>query len=781
METGNIIHEQIEIEDAKKACVKIGGIVGRNSCDWTLDVVIDGEVYTGLEICYHCQNEEEFTPKKAFDVFDYGMSVFVLCNVKEDEEGNEQVERKVIGLASSGEDAYPKLCGLKRFFAKVQQIGSDGYPMWDTVDPLYPVPICKYYWIYFDEDGSVRAEEVKNHSFIDPDEAFMALMEEVSSLLRQYADGSLSLDDLVQALYDLADQHANATQILDRVTDIPEGSDSVFAKAFMLHVGECDQRYVAEQHLLMKDRQIKFDQGMNFPITNCTEIQYSPPNRFYCNVDTGDMVWSHIEISECHVFLGLTLHVDLEDGSIGASYPFDLYGYENYFNPPPGEVDGDRDGYHVVSIDGSLVLDLPFDLVPEITEINGTLISGYMVPVGRPVVFTFDVVTAESHWHGGESSQDSKHILWTEKGFEAVPCWHFEQEINPKEKGTFNYSYHDDDDYGPPDYNDMMTWFQPICESYSKRTDVDCTACHAKCHHAVSVGHNRIWQVTQEDNGKSSSSFVALGKAGEEHDWWDTFNDSNTHETLIYWCRCPIGWYNGVWCSVCAIQEEASPKKFFGNRDGWRNDYCRISQSYDMAWINNNVTYIKKSIDRTYNNRSLHFKSYAPWQGTIDDPNAGHCGGLNIDDFNRWTQLSACLQIAASAPDFMGPFIDLEGWPPWPDGYDENIWYQGDPDYCWQCKRSIDTNDIQEPYIREFDMGDEITFPASTYEIPYYLDDRSTDPSAGLVVAAKGYQDYSNAAGSSHWKIYHDGIDVTDKVLDALKCDPAVLVTIGMV
>ena len=78
-------------------------------------------------------------------------------------------------------------------------------------------------------------------------------------------------------------------------------------------------------------------------------------------------------------------------------------------------------------------------------------------------------------------------------------------------------------------------------------------------------------------------------------------------------------------------------------------------------------------------------------------------------------------------------------------------------------------------------MGDGITFSATIYEMPYYLDDRTSNPLGGLVVAAKGYKDYSNAAGSSRWKIYHDGIDVTEKILDALGCDPAVLVTIGMV
>ena len=781
METGNIIHEQIKIKDAKEACVKVGAVVGRNSCKWALDVVIDGEIYVDLEICYHCQLEKEFTPEKAFDIFDYGVSVFVLCNLKEDG----SIERKVIGLVPSHNDPYPKLCGLKRFFAKVQQIGSDGYPMWeDQIDPLIPPkPICKYFWIFFDDDGGVRTEEVQNHSFMSNEE-LINLLEDISGLFNQFADGSISLIGLADAIYNLMDKHADATAILDRVTDIPEGSDSVFTKAFMMYVGKCEQRYVAEQHLLMKDRQIKFDQGTSFPITNCTYIDFSPPNRFYCNVGTGDMVWSHIIQEGCPIFLGLTLHVNLNDGSIGDSHTFDCNGYIDYFNPSEN-YDVSVYGYQEVQIDLANISDVSFDLIPEITNIDGTVISGYMNFWGRPQEFTFDVVNAESHAYMEVGIQDAEHILWTEKGFEAVSSWHFEQELNPIETGSFEKTYHDDDAYGPDDYYAIDAWFDDTCHGYSADPEDDCTGCHGKCHHAITVGHDVGWNGSQGANGKSVVSFTALGKEGSILDQWNSSNDANSHTTHFYECICPrwsTGWYpDAVWHSSCRMQDDSPSYRFWGVRNSNRNYNYRESQSYKMAWVSNNITYTKNRVNRTYNNRTLHFDSYAPWQGTIDDYRAGHCGGSSIDDFDRWTLLSNCLQIAASAPDFMGPFLDLDGWPDWSEGYTENIWYEGDPNYYWHCNRTIDLNDIQEPYVREFDMGDGITFSTTIYEIPYYLDDRSTDPSAGLVVAAKGYQDYSNAAGSSHWEIYHDSIDVTAKVLDALKCDPALLVTLGMV
>ena len=772
METGNITHEQIKIKDAKEACVKVGGIVGRNSCNWSLDVVIDGEVYTDIEICYHCQLEKEFTPEKAFDLFDYGVSVFVLCNPKEDG----SIERKVIGLVPSYNDPYPKLCGLKRFFAKIQQVDSNGEPIWeDQIDPLVPPkPICKYYWIFFDDDGSIRTEEVKNDSFMSQEE-LINLLEDISSLFNKFADGSLSLIGLADALYDLMNQHANATAILDRVTDIPEGSDSVFTKAFMMHVRECEQRYVAEQHLLMKDRQIKFDQGVDFPLTNCTYVHHSPPNRFYCNVDTGDMVWSHIIQQDCPIFLGMTLHVNLLDGSIGNSYPFDCNGHIDYFAPPEN-YNGDIYGYYsVLSTD-----DAPLDLIPEITNIEETVISGYMNYLSRPMNFTFDVVTGESHWTGGAEVQDSEHMMWTEKGFETAPSWHFEQKINPTATGDHSDSYHDDGDYGPiNNWNDDTAWFRAICNACNNQSDTIC--CSAKCHHCATIANDQYREWTQEANGESHVTFNALSISGKIDDMWNEISsDKEGHGATFMACD---PWYDSVqdeWDCEYGGSHDYSDE-YGGKREGNRNYKYKESHSYKVAWINNNVTYIEKQITRLYHNRSLLWDAYHDYQGVLDNYGYGHCGGPNVDDFASWTELSSeCLKCIAGVPDFEGPLLDFPGWPAWPEGYNESISYNTDGSY-WHFTRGIYIDDFDAPYVREFDMGDGITFDIAIYEIPYYLDDRSTDPSAGLVVAAKGYQDYSNAAGSSHWKIYHDNKDVTDKVLDALKCDPAVLVTLGMV
>ena len=775
METGNIDHEQIKIDDAKKACIKVGGVIGRNSCNWTLDVIIDGEVCTNLELCYHCQSEKEFTPEKAFDLFDYGTSVFVLCNTKKDG----SIERKVIGLVPVDDNPYPKLCGLKRFFAKVQQIGSDGYPLWDIEGPFDAVPVCKYYWIFFDEDGSVRAEEVKNASFIDPDDVAMTLLDSEISLFRQFTNGSLSLMGLATALSDLTDKYASATDVLDRVTDIPKGSDSVFTKAFMMHVGECDQRYVAEQHLLMKDRQIKFDHGASFPITNCTYVPYSPPNRFYCNVNTGDMVWYHIIQEDCPIFLGLTLHVNLTDGLMGYLHPFDLNGYIDYFNPPYSEAE-DVDGYQEVQIGITNISDLPSDLIPEITNIDGTVISGYRFYLGRPMKFTFDVVTAESHWEGGKDSQDAEHVVWTEEGFGTVTSWKFEQTINPIELGYHENTSHDDGEYGPVNDANGDAFSSIFCNQYKGTDPSLLDQCTAKCRHCGSASRDLLEHWTQGDNGESHVTFEALSTSGSEDNFWNEMTDEMaSHAATVFVC-CPQ-WEDGFyWCSAGSGTPCSETWTIGGLRYGHRTYNSRRSNSYKVAWVSPNVTYIEKQISRTYDSRQLQFNALHAAYTCTDSRDRSHCGGPEVGDFNRWTDLDECLYCVQGVPDFTMPFLDFPGWPSWPDGYTQNIFYV-DGTYGWELDRNVNINNLNNPYIRKFDMGDGITFDCSIYEIPYYLDDRATTPSAGLVVAAKGYQDYSNAAGSSNWKIYHDNVDVTDKVLDALNCDPAVLVTLGMV
>ena len=722
METGNIIHEQIEIEDAKEACVKKGKVIDGDPCKWTLDVEVDGILYKGLEICYHCQFEEKFTPEKAFDLFDSGVEVFVLCN---------DGEKKVIGFVPTDDNPYPRLCGLKRFFAKVQDIGSNGYPMWDD----FGNPSCSYYWIFFEKDGSVRAEEV--------------------------GDEDISL--------------------LDKVTDIPDGSDSIFTKSFMLNNGNkgCEERYTATQHLLLRHRKVLFNAGAECPITNCTYVSSSPPNRFYYNGSTGDMVWSHIIQESCPIFLGVTLHVNLEDGSIGEYHSFDLNGYENYFDPPSSETDN-IDGLHEVQINNQNISDLPFDLIPEITNIEGTVISGYRFYLGRPMKFTFNVVTMESHWMGGKDSQDAEHVLWTEKGLKTVTTWKFEQEINPIETGYHENTYHDDGEYGPVNDSNASAFGSIFCFKYRGGDPSLLDKCNAECRHCGSASRDLFERWTQGDNGESHVTFEALSISGSVDNFWNTMSSERAVHSVDAFMCCPRWEGDFYWCSAGSNTPCSETSRFGGHRDGSRTYASRRSNSYKVAWVSPNVTYVEKQVNREYDDRSLKFNALHAGLDCTDRDDMSHCGGPEVDDFNRWTDLDECLYCIQGVPDFTMPFLDFPGWPPWPDGYTQRILYV-DSTYGWELDRGVYINNLSGPYIRKFDTGDGITFDCSIYEIPYYLDDRATDPCAGLVVAAKGYQDYSNAAGSSNWKIYHDGIDVTDKVLNALKCDPAVLVTIGMV
>ena len=586
------MHEQIEINDAKDACVKRGKVVGMDSCKWTLDVDIDGEVYTGLEICYHCQLEKKFTPEKAFDLFDYGVEVFVLVNTMEDG----SVERKVIGLTPTEDDPYPKLCGLKRFFAKVQQIGPDGYPLWEGFS--LDIPVCKYYWIFFEKDGSVRVEEVKG-------------------------------DDLISTL--------------DKVTDIPKGSNCVFTKSFMLeNKGKgCLERYVAEQHLLVKNRGVVFDTRGDYPQTLCMHDGISldsPPNRFLCNTSTGDLVWYTIQQEDCVMFMGSTLHVSLEDGSVGEHHVYDFQNESSGFNPPDSEKEGIND-WKIVLIEDHAIYDAPFDILPEVTNIEGCVISGYLCYNKRPVKFTFNVSTHESHMSGNANSQDTEHVLWTEKGFEFVPSWHFEQTINPEELGQHTYDWSDNGDYGPVNdylHDEVCIELADICKSYTWFNKNDCDGCKAKCHHCMSVHRYYHEEWTQQGNGESHVNFTALSNSGQIDNWWNAIQSEKlTRQARFIHCGHDQAG-SKCYCDFCNI---ANCEDFFGGERWGDRDYKdKQSDSYKMAWVSPNCVYIETSLKRSFCNRTMNFKVYPPV--SEDSYGWGHCGGPNPDDFNRWTKLS---------------------------------------------------------------------------------------------------------------------------------------------
>jgi len=151
-------HEIIKIDKigdlANSYFIRRGIIYSRDCDNNTLNVWIEGTLFENLEIFYHCENEIESTPDKAFDLFEVGRKVLVLHKFIYNEEDNskvEKIERTVIGLKYNAPEGIDNLqpCVVKRFFVKVKKIVDD-------------TPVYSYHWIYInDEDVEEGDEEDK--------------------------------------------------------------------------------------------------------------------------------------------------------------------------------------------------------------------------------------------------------------------------------------------------------------------------------------------------------------------------------------------------------------------------------------------------------------------------------------------------------------------------------------------------------------------------------------------------------------------------------------------
>ena len=89
--------------------------------------------------------------------------------------------------------------------------------------------------------------------------------------------------------------------------------------------------------------------------------------------------------------------------------------------------------------------------------------------------------------------------------------------------------------------------------------------------------------------------------------------------------------------------------------------------------------------------------------------------------------------------------------------------------------RESDLSDYSEPLIQDF-MLDDIEFDATEIYKTYYLDDRATCHEQGLIIAGKGVR-----SGKKFWEIYHNGINVTDKIFEALNYEQSELNEIGLI
>ena len=109
-----------------------------------------------------------------------------------------------------------------------------------------------------------------------------------------------------------------------------------------------------------------------------------------------------------------------------------------------------------------------------------------------------------------------------------------------------------------------------------------------------------------------------------------------------------------------------------------------------------------------------------------------------------------------------------------------------------QQNRWLSKNTLNKPLVLEYRVDGDIKCSSRDYNRTYYLDDRSSENSEGLLVGARGaiVADY-DAGGSpifdvARWSIIYKDIDkeisveVTNNILKALDCEISELIEIGL-
>ena len=413
-------HEIIEINETGELVdsyfIRRGIIFSRDCDNNRLNVWIEGTLFENLEIFYHCENETESTPDKAFDLFKVGRKVLVLhkfiyCEVDDKKTKKiERIERTVIGLKYNSPEGIGNLqpCVVKRFFVKVKK----------EVDG---VPIYSYYWICFDDENNITTIEINDNE--DKTET-------------EVSNGIGFFNELESALY----------------LGVPSNPLTHSAtKSFMMtNDNDFRERWAATPCSLFKEQQKVINvvpaRWTSPPPCDLEDIP-CPPNRFYCNIEKRILVW----YGAYEKFIGATvIRFDTD-----AEYTWNCVAASGSL------IEGGELGDYKTLADTEW--DIPLNMISGVNYVNDSEISFYL-PFGanrRPGQVTIDWV--DYAWGSSVNTgitDYTSHWYWSENGFEKKDCASLNQIIL-------------DDDIIDKD----ETFYNTDCPCDSIHTKIECEAC----------------------------------------------------------------------------------------------------------------------------------------------------------------------------------------------------------------------------------------------------------------------------------------------------------------
>lgn len=554
--------------------------------------------------------------------------------------------------------------------------------------------------------------------------------------------------------YELSVKEAASPEMLEKMVDTPYNNPHKATKAFMMDVGDVPERWVAASHMLTKNRIKQFlplhypselvdppnewplypippsfpdptllDTGLNHPY---------PSNRFYCNPEEGIMAWYSTNPSavEANNFIcGIIYNAKSQEVRAFSHYPnnADGLGFTAYWAVNVTEAE------------------LPTSLMFDIQALNSD---------GMDVAIAWSKRPINCHTKFSDSSivyselSSCDHIKWTKDGtgFEAELFAAFDQCT---------------DDVEAEAEDDIISTPPPDCYN----VEGGCS------YHKLEYFARKTWNFHGAFDWHSSQIWNLLGK---------TLNVDAKRRRLetIQYNREGVVTCSGTYCA-------AHFRPYSKDRYVRDNLLQQLTETYSGRWVCPNALDLISNKHKTFCDGEAQVRMIDAFKGGTSWSFLPTEAQMN-NTMCEWSLLDG------AAPGT----IDYFSYPCF-NHYHNDImpddWVQVDVNTLvhtpisgafWDRSTDVDTNDYTP--LNKYQVDEDLVFSYDDVDNIYYLDDRATEESQGLIAAGRGITILGDNYVPRYWKVYWaktetNYIDITTDILTELEIEKEQLYEIGLI
>jgi hypothetical protein len=470
--------------------------------------------------------------------------------------------------------------------------------------------------------------------------------------------------------------------------------------------------------------------------------------------------------------------------------------------------------------------DVPYQMLTDVNSLDEETLEVFIPWDERPLKITVDLTgpnvgTTESD-HTLEQVESTLHWHWTEDGFGQEECCNLEQEKH--DTGEVEYSQnivvsHEHSGCNCPD--EMAS---SIAEQKIKAAICCCTGCGAtkdygKLEETLSAQwQRRFWRSPVHDKDHLHTKYeIKIFDEIEEMESWD-YEAVTVQGKMGEAKQCLGRWVfdhvegHTTWFKMTCTGPHSAPEVAPIIRYIGETLQQKLVDSVDAEWGSPNVAFVGAKKDRTYTNAFREEGRYSrstatisgaevtylgsPAFGLLDDASSfgscflgnqyrGDCGYPSAGCFMEYIDPEILWGSGVGSSEFAlhTSITDYGGFDPFAAGRISSNYH---------LKDYGTANSLDEPLLLQYRVDGEGSFSSQLFNRTYYLDDRSTNDSEGLLVAARGAiaADYTIEGypvfDVARWGVIYkakdeDFTEITDKLLKALDCNKTELIELGLV